>query len=172
MLSSLAGLWIFILKNVAGNYGDVAVLSIFCLGVAMLLAGVAIAWWIHHGIVPPLKDATAVAKRMASGDLSVPFVAGSGNELGELQHALQEMHERMFKITAKIRNGTVAVGSTSNLIAGDNSALSARSAQQAVSLQQTVSSLEKMTLTVKQNADNSHKAVGQIGRASCRERVL
>ncbi|QAU35018.1 methyl-accepting chemotaxis protein [Janthinobacterium sp. 17J80-10] len=158
MLSGLVGLLIFSVKNVAVAYGDVAAMSLLGLGLVMLLAGVVVAWWSYRGIVQPLRDVTAVARRMATGDLSLSFAAGSDNELGELQRSLQEINERMFKITAKIRNGTIAVGGTSNAITSDNSALSARSELQASALQQTVSSLERMTLTVSQNADNAHKA--------------
>ncbi|RJG00305.1 methyl-accepting chemotaxis protein [Noviherbaspirillum sedimenti] len=165
ILSGLAGLLIVAVKNVAVEYGDVAALSMLGLGFAMLLAGVATAWWCCRGIVQPLRDVTALAKRMATGDLSLPFVAGSGSELGELQASLQEINERMFKITARIRNGTIAVGGTSNLITSDNSALSARSELQASALQQTVSSLERMTLTVRQNADNALKADALVATA-------
>lgn len=165
ILSGLAGLLIVSVKNVAVEYGNVAALSLLGLGLIILLAAGATAWWCYRGIVQPLRDVTAVAKRMATGDLSLSFAGASGSELGELQSSLQEINERMFKITAKIRNGTVAVGGTSSLIASDNSALLARSELQASALQQTVSSLERMTLTVSQNADNALKADALVATA-------
>jgi len=166
ILLSLAGLTIVAVKEAAATQGSGAAGLLLAVGVAMLVAGAAIGWWIHRGITQPLKEATAVAKRMSTGDLSVPFSSGSGGELGELQQSLQEINERMFRITAQVRSGTTAVGFTSNLIASDNSDLHARSEAQAGTMQQTVSSLAQMTLTVRQNADNARNADLLVAQAT------
>ncbi|HCY64731.1 MAG TPA: methyl-accepting chemotaxis protein [Oxalobacteraceae bacterium] len=166
ILFCLAGLTAFAVKETAAAQGDAAANFLLAVGVGVLVAGVAIGWWIHRSITQPLKEAGAFARRMATGDLSQSVSAKSSGELGELLQSLHEINERMFKVTAKIRGGTVAVGVTSNLIASDNDALLARSEAQASSMRQTVSSLEQMTLTVKQNADNARNADHLVASAN------
>lgn len=166
-LCCLAGLTVFVAREAAATRGSDAAMFLLGVGLAMLTAGGVLVWWIYRGIVPPMIEAAAVAKRMAAGDLSVPFVSDSlGGELGELQQFLQEINDRMFKITAKVRSGTMAVGATSTLIAGDNSDLLARSTAQAGSMQNTVSALEHMTLKVKQNAEHARNADQLVANAS------
>ncbi len=143
------------IKLSAANSDATVVIGI---GLFTLLTGVALTWWVHRSIAKPLRQATIVAQRMASGDLSEPFEADARGELGELQQALQEMSERMFKIVAHVRAGTTAVAATSGLITSDNTALSSRTEAQASSLEETASSMEELTSTVKQNADNAKQA--------------
>jgi methyl-accepting chemotaxis protein len=157
LLSCIAGLTIFAalqlreVKHAGAGY-------VLVFGMATMILGIVAAWWIRRSIAKPLSDATMVAKRMATGDLSQPFQADAPGELGELQQALQEMNERMFKIVAHVRTGTTAVAATSGLITTDNTALSSRTEAQASSLEETASSMEELTSTVRQNADNAIQA--------------
>ncbi|MBS0308349.1 MAG: cache domain-containing protein, partial [Proteobacteria bacterium] len=141
-------------------------MGIVIAGLVMLAIGGVSAWWVAHGILPPLEEAIAVSKRMASGDISEPFEAHGHGELGELQAAMQEMSERMFQIVAKVRSGTTAVAMTSGFLNGDNTALSARTESQASALEETASSMEELTSTVKQNADNARQANKLVSSAS------
>jgi methyl-accepting chemotaxis protein len=151
--------------NMTGPNSD-AIKYVVGLGLLALLASIALSWWVYRGISAPLHEANLIAKRMAAGDLSEPFEANAQGELGELQLALQEMSERMFKIVADVRNGTTAVASTSGMIATDNNALSGRTESQASSLEETASSMEELTSTVKQNADNAKQANKLVATAA------
>ena len=135
-------------------------------GALALIIGGVLAWWLNQSIAKPLHEATEVATRMAAGDLSEPYEAAADGELGELQRALQDMSERMFKIVAHVRLGTTAVATTSGLINTDNTALSSRTESQASSLQETASSMEELTSTVRQNADNAKQANRLVATAN------
>jgi methyl-accepting chemotaxis protein len=136
------------------------------LGLITFFTSIVLSWWIARSIAAPLHEASIIAKRMAAGDLSEPYEANAQGEIGELQLALQEMSERMFKIVADVRLGTTAVASTSGLISTDNTALSSRTESQASSLQETASSMEELTSTVKQNADNAKQANKLVATAA------
>ncbi|WP_052452520.1 methyl-accepting chemotaxis protein [Noviherbaspirillum autotrophicum] len=125
---------------------------------AGLASGVACAWWVTSSLGRTLRDTTAVAQRMATGDLSEPVAANSNREFGELQQALRDMSERMFAVVAGVRSGTTAVATMSGMLTNDNTALSERTESQASSLEETASSMEQLTSTVKQNADNAREA--------------
>jgi methyl-accepting chemotaxis protein len=134
--------------------------------IVMLLVGSVCAWLIAHSIVKPLEEAIAMSKQMASGDLSEPIEARGHGELLELQQSLQAMSERMFQIVAQVRSGTTAVATTSGFINSDNAALSTRTEKQAGSLQETAASIEQLTSTVKQNADNARQANQLVASAN------
>jgi methyl-accepting chemotaxis protein len=161
----IVGLTVFAAANVADTNGSAAKYVVL-FGAFSLGVGAGLAWWLNRSIATPLHDATIVAKRMAAGDLSEPYEAEADGELGELQLALQEMSERMFKIVAHVRSGTTAVATTSGLINTDNTALSSRTESQASSLEETASSMEELTSTVKQNADNARQANKLVSAAT------
>jgi len=72
----------------------------------------------------------------------------------------------MFRIVADVRAGTVAIASTSGLIAADNVALSSRTESQASALEQTAATMEELTATVRQNADNARLGSELAGTAT------
>ena len=127
-------------------------------GVAALLAASAIAWLISRSITRPLKRAVAVARTVASGDLSSMIVADARDETGELLAALGDMNDRLRAIVIQVRDGTDTIAIASDEIASGNLDLSARTEQQAGSLEETASSMEELTSTVKQNAEHARQA--------------
>ncbi len=130
-----------------------------------MMLGTGLWWWLNRSIVRPLRATTTVAKRMARGDLTGTFETGGG-ELGELRQALQEMSQRMFRIIAQVRSGTSAVASTAGMIVVDSAALSSHTESQASALEQTASSMEELTVTVRQNASNARQANALMTSAS------
>lgn len=126
--------------------------------VVMLFAGAGLAYWLILGLRAQLHNATATAKRIASGDLSEPLDANGGDQFSELQLAHHDMSERMFDMVAKIRGGTIAVAASAAALNDDNKALSARIESQASSLEETASAMEELAATVKQNAENVNNA--------------
>ncbi|HJV52259.1 MAG TPA: methyl-accepting chemotaxis protein [Noviherbaspirillum sp.] len=125
---------------------------------AGLAAGAACAWWTTRSTGRALRETTAMARRMAEGDLSQPVTADATGEFGELQQALRDIGERTFAVVAGVRTGTTAVATMSGMLGNDNTALSQRTESQASSLEETASSMEQLTSTVKQNAANAQEA--------------
>ncbi|MFS2021646.1 HAMP domain-containing protein, partial [Massilia sp. CT11-108] len=120
--------------------------------------GLAFAVRLARSIVLPLRSAVAVAQRVAGGDLTSRIEAGSKDEVGELLGALAAMNASLGTMVGEVRRGTETIATASSQIASGNMDLSARTEMQASALQQSASSMEELTGTVQQNADNARAA--------------
>ncbi|HYC43092.1 MAG TPA: methyl-accepting chemotaxis protein [Noviherbaspirillum sp.] len=138
-------------------YDNARLLTIALAGAA-LAVGAFVAWYVTRSITAPLQDAVHVARRVADGDLTTKVVAESQDETGQLLAALRDMNESLVRIVGEVRAGTDTITIASNEIAHGNMDLSARTEDQANSLQMTASSMEELTSTVKHNADNAAQA--------------
>jgi methyl-accepting chemotaxis protein len=110
------------------------------------------------GIVTPLSGAVAVARRVAEGDLTAQVPAGGRDETGQLLAALAGMTQNLRTLVGEVAAGAQTVSGTSARIARGNIELSERTEQQASTLEETASSMEELTTTVGQNADNARQA--------------
>jgi len=125
--------------------------------IAVVLAAV-LAFFLIRNILAPLIQAVQVAKTVAAGDLTIHIVVNTQDETGQLLQALKGMNDSLEKIVGQVRVGTDAIVATSNQIASGNADISSRTESQANSLQETVSSIKELTMTVKQNAENARQA--------------
>ncbi|MCA1325182.1 methyl-accepting chemotaxis protein [Herbaspirillum sp. alder98] len=123
-----------------------------------LLLGTAIAWLLTRSISVPLQQAVTVAQNVSAGDLSSRIVVKGRDELGQLMTALKGMNDSLQSIVGEVRHGTDTIAVASDEIKRGNMDLSARTEQQAGSLQETASAMEELTATVKQNAENAQQA--------------
>jgi methyl-accepting chemotaxis protein len=131
-----------------------------------LLAVLALALWISAAItyfmsrmiVRPLRQATALAGRIAGGDLSAEIEVIGRDETAQLLQALKDMNRSLQKIVNDVRSSAEAIGIGTTQTAAGNADLSQRTEEQASSLEETASSMEELTSTVKQNADNARQA--------------
>ncbi|EJM98623.1 methyl-accepting chemotaxis protein, partial [Herbaspirillum sp. YR522] len=123
-----------------------------------LLLGSAIAWMLTRSISVPLQQAVTVAQNVSAGDLSSRIVVKGRDELGQLMTALKGMNDSLQSIVGEVRHGTDTIAVASDEIKRGNMDLSARTEQQAGSLQETASAMEQLTATVKQNAENAQQA--------------
>ncbi len=117
-----------------------------------------IGYWLIGSISLPLEAAVRTAKNVAAGNLTNHIESTSQDETGQLMRALKEMTESLVTIVDRVRTGTTTIVNASNEIAMGNHDLSARTEQQANSLQETASSMEELTATVKQNAQSAQTA--------------
>jgi methyl-accepting chemotaxis protein len=122
--------------------------------------------FIHRVVTDPLKRGVGVARGIAAGDLSQSIVVDSSNEVGELQHALQEMNQGLIRIVSQVRQGTDAIFSASQDIANGNLDLSNRTETQAGTLENTANSMQALTEAVNHNADDARRANGLAQSAS------
>jgi methyl-accepting chemotaxis protein len=119
---------------------------------SFLLAAVAMRALVR-GISAPLQQAIAIARRVADGDLGSRIEVHHGNELGDLLRSLKHMNENLVAIVGSVRDSSDSIAIGAGQIATGNADLSQRTEQQAGSLQQTASSMEQMTATVRANAE-------------------
>ncbi|MCM2564619.1 methyl-accepting chemotaxis protein [Janthinobacterium kumbetense] len=136
---------------------DTSVL-IIALGLVGGVLSLATAWFISSGIVRPLRHAVKVARKVAGGDLSEHIRVDSRDEVGQLLQALKDMNASLITIVGEVRGGTHDIAGASGEIAAGNLDLSQRTQAQASSLERTAASMEELTGTVKQNADNARQA--------------
>jgi methyl-accepting chemotaxis protein len=130
----------------------------------MVLAGVAVlfgavcAWLLANAIVRPIRQAVEVAEKVAGGDLTQHIDASGTCETGALLRSLRNMNDSLVAIVAQVRSGTDTIATASAEISAGNMDLSSRTEQQAGSLGTTASTVEELTGTVRQNADNARQA--------------
>ncbi len=117
-------------------------------------------------IVRPLQNALACARAVASGDLSTEIVPRGKDEIAQLLRALSDMQVSLSSVVSSVRYNAEGVALASAEIAAGNLNLASRTEEQAASLGETASSMEELTATVRQNADNATQAATLADTAS------
>ena len=144
-------------EDILDSYAGTRTLLI-ALGIVAIALGVGCAWLITRSITVPIREAVAVAEKVASGDLTSRITADSRDETGQLMQALRAMNGSLGDIVGRVRASTGTIALASSEIAAGNQDLSARTEQQAGSLEETAASMEELTSTVRQNAENARQA--------------
>jgi len=133
---------------------------------ASLLFGGAAALWIRHQALRPLREATAVARRMSAGDLSQTLQAQRQDEVGQLARGLSQLNVNLLAIVGDVRREVEGITLASREIAHGNHDLGNRTESQASNLQQTAASMEQITGTIRQTADTAGAAAAMAGEAA------
>ncbi|MCC8394240.1 methyl-accepting chemotaxis protein [Paraburkholderia sp. MMS20-SJTR3] len=102
-------------------------------------------------------DVAQVVERIAGGDLSQRLDSGRTGQRSILG-AIADMQQRLATTIGSIRESAESVSVASQQIASGNIDLSARTEEQAASLEQTAASMSELTQTVSRNSDNAHNA--------------
>lgn len=138
------------------------------LGALSIAVSGLLAWRLGRGIVLPLQSAVDQAARIAQGDLHREMKVESGtDEIGHLLHALNAMEASLADIVGKVRTGTETIAAASTEIADGNLALSARTQEQAASLEVTAASMAQLAAMVTENAQDASAASKLVDAASC-----
>jgi methyl-accepting chemotaxis protein len=140
------------------------------IAVALVSAGIAtaigVSIYLVRAITKPLDEAVRTADLIAGGKLGNDIVVQSQDEFGRLLDALKKMDTQLSHTVHAIKSSTESVTVASQEIASGNTDLSARTEEQAASLEETASSMTELTETVKQNADNARQANTLATRAT------
>ena len=124
----------------------------------MLLALVALWFFMRRAVLRPLDTAVDHAERIAGGDLTSDIRATSRDEAGQLLDALARMNAGLADVVSQVRVSAESVVAASEEVSLGTTDLSQRTEEQASSLEQTAASMEELAGTVRQNADNAHRA--------------
>jgi methyl-accepting chemotaxis protein len=135
-------------------------------GGAVAVLSALLAWMLTRSITRPLGEAVEIARTVASGDLAVEVRVMSSDETGQLMAALKTMTGNLNQLVARVRLGTETIATAATEVAEGNLDLSARTEQQAGSLEETASSMEELTGTVQQNAENARQGTQLAASAS------
>jgi methyl-accepting chemotaxis protein len=146
-----------IAKDIDNASRNSARMIIVLAGVAVLFGAVC-AWLLARAIVDPIRKAVDVAEKVAAGDLTQSIDVAGTCETAALLRSLRHMNDGLVAIVSQVRSGTETIATASAEISAGNMDLSSRTEQQAGSLGTTASTVEQLTGTVRQNADNARQA--------------
>ena len=125
--------------------------------VAVLLA-ISVAHRLSRSIVHPLTLAVSVAERVAGGDLTNAIESKSRDEVGRLMGSLRVMNANLHELISGMRVSIDGISLASSEMVSGNLDLSARTEQQASSVEETAAATEEIASTVQRNADSAGKA--------------
>lgn len=141
----------------ATTYTDTRTLMII-LAATILALSALLAYRITRSITRPLATALAVAHTVAAGDLSGGIDVDGRDELGQLLAALKAMNDNLARTVGAVRTGTDTIAAIAMEVAAGNRDLSARTERQAASLEETASTMDELTRTIRHNADHAQDA--------------
>jgi len=153
-------------RIVAASAGNQRSRTAMAAGGAIALAlGSLLAWGLTTSVVRPMRSGMAALQRIAGGDLSGRVDSERKDEMGQLMAALAQMQDNLRTAVGDIRNSSDSVYSAASEIAQGNLSLSDRTERQAASLEETASSMETMSATVKDSAGTVNR-VEEISRSA------
>jgi methyl-accepting chemotaxis protein len=143
--------------------------KMLALGAAALLISIGVAAAIINRLRRDLggepDQAARTAACIADGDLTRAIALRDGDRTSML-YEMEHMRDNLSQLVAQVRADTEMIASASSQIASGNLDLSARTEQQASSLQETAAAMEELTTTVQQNADHAARANSLASHAS------
>ncbi len=104
------------------------------------------------------EDLARVMGALSQGDLTQKITKAYTGTFASVQSDVNTTIEHLQEIVGKIRDLTKIITMASQEIVNGNDNLSARTEQQASSLEETAASMEELTSTVRNNADNAQHA--------------
>ena len=124
------------------------------IALAVLLT-VAVAAYVSRSITVPVLASVSVAERIAAGDLRDRVAITSEDEIGKLQAAMRRMSEKLAEVIGEVRAGAQALAGASATVSATAQTLAQGTGEQAASVEETTSSLEEMSASITQNAQNA-----------------
>ena len=109
-------------------------------------------------VTRPLAQARDAALQIAKGDLTVNIHSGRRDEIGLLVEAMNGISRNLSAVVGQVREGAEQIATASEQISSGNLDLCTRTERQAAGLADTASSMDQLTATVRQNADNARQA--------------
>ncbi len=147
--------------EVAQNFAQFAMwvrMAIAAILVITVLGVVVVIWGVSVNVLRPLQRVVDHCEQMASGDLAGHITVHSSNEIGKLFAGLMHIQKYISETVSTVRHSSQLIDGGAQEIAEGSTRLSARTIEQAASLENTASSMEELTSTVSQNADNARQA--------------
>ncbi|WP_288381801.1 methyl-accepting chemotaxis protein, partial [uncultured Massilia sp.] len=120
----------------------------------------------RRSVSRPLAEVRRVAKRIADGDLGARIEGRREDEVGLLNDAINTIGANLSRVVGQVRDGAEQIAAASEQISTGNLDLCQRTEEQAASLAGTASSMDQLTATVRQNADNARQANALVQNTS------
>ncbi|WP_146209554.1 methyl-accepting chemotaxis protein [Vitiosangium sp. GDMCC 1.1324] len=124
-------------------------LSLLALGVAVLI--------VIRRITKPLETISAVASRIADGDLTGTLDHRSEDEIGILANAFRAMRDRLAEVIGEVRDGAAALSAAATQVSMTSQSLASRTSEQAATFEEMTTSLESVGASIIKNAESSRR---------------
>jgi methyl-accepting chemotaxis protein len=136
-----------------------AAARVWILGVLLVSTalGLLLCFLLARAISQPLANAVVVANRIAEGDLTTRIEVETTDETGRLMAAMQRMVQKLAQIIGEVREGSGALASAATQVSASSQNLAQGTSEQALSVGEISTNLEKMTGTISQNQDHSRQ---------------
>jgi len=115
----------------------------------------ALAALLSRQLAARLRDATQVAERVASGDLTGEVEVDGSDEIAQLRRAMARMSSRLAALIGELRAGAESVAAASQHLSATSQSLADGTARQIASVMDTTAGLEQVSASVEQTARNS-----------------
>ncbi len=137
-----------------------AAMSGLLVGIPLLALAVLlpVTLWTVRSIAGALTRATALADRIAEGDLSVDVELTSNDEVGHLVQAMGRMQEALRALVQQVQHAGESIALASSEIASGNQDLSQRTEHTAANLQVTASSMAQLLEAAERSGNASRQA--------------
>ncbi|MCB1978999.1 MAG: MCP four helix bundle domain-containing protein [Burkholderiaceae bacterium] len=153
------------LQRIAASRVTTIRVGVAAMLVVMLAIGAG-AFLLIRSIQRPLQQATDLAAKIATGDLSQQQEVLRKDEFGDLLRSLYAMSASLAGTVQRVRQSTDSIATASAEIASGNHDLSARTEQTSSNLQQTAAAMEEFTSTIAQSAGSAQQASSLAAGAS------
>jgi methyl-accepting chemotaxis protein len=151
-------------NNALGVIALAKIVGLVTIAIALVLSLGAAAWNIRS-ITSRLQRASKVADSIAGGELGHRIDIGMHDEIGALLASLKQMDGKLVQTVEGVRSDATSVAFAARELVKGSDDLNERTQQQAAALEETAASMEQMTATVKQNADNAREANQLVAEA-------
>lgn len=118
-------------------------------------AGFAYGWVVSRRVIEPLQGMADIARQIAAGNLQLRIDTEQPGETGRLYFYIEMMRRSLIGIAHDVQASVIATTRTTEMLTLDNQNLSTRTENQSEALQRTAASMDELTATVRQNADNA-----------------
>jgi methyl-accepting chemotaxis protein-2 (aspartate sensor receptor) len=125
---------------------------------ALAIFAVLLYLMVRATVTRPLVAVRDAAMRIAGGDLTATVASDRKDEIGNLADAVNGISYNLSALVGEVRTGAEQIASASEQISGGNQDLCARTERQVAQLAETATSMDSLTSTVRQNADNARTA--------------
>jgi methyl-accepting chemotaxis protein len=119
-------------------------------------------------IVRPLKQVIAQARRIADGDLSARIEVQRGDEIGQLQAAMQGMSSNLREMVGRLQGGVLQISASAQSLSASTEQTRLGVNGQKVETDQVATAMSEMTATVHEVARNAEAAASSTEQADRR----
>lgn len=119
-------------------------------------------------IVRPLKQVIEQARRIADGDLSVQVEVQRGDEIGQLQAAMQGMSNNLREMVGQLQGGVLQISASAQSLSASTEQTRLGVNGQKVETDQVATAMSEMTATVHEVARNAEAAASSTEQADNR----